>query len=87
MAMLLELEHLIFWHTILSARRLNVCFWHKADIETALRNVRFRGQSGHRNLRARVCFAQSGHRGNPEPSPLFREQLVRVALNYQIPLI
>jgi hypothetical protein len=34
----------------------------KADIPTAAMNVRFRGQSGHRNLRAsRPLLTQSGH--------------------------
>ena len=27
--------------------RLDVCFWHKADMLNALTNVRFWGQSGH----------------------------------------
>jgi hypothetical protein len=25
----------------------NVCFWHKADVQTALMNVRFWGNNGH----------------------------------------
>jgi hypothetical protein len=33
-------------------RRLNVCYWHKADIPVALSDVRFWGQSGHRGFRA-----------------------------------
>ena len=27
--------------------QMDVCFWHKADIATALNDVRFWGQSGH----------------------------------------
>jgi hypothetical protein len=41
---------------------MNVCFWPKADIETAPKDVRFRGNSGHRDVTA-LCLlmTQSGH--------------------------
>jgi hypothetical protein len=36
----------------------NVRYWHKADIETALRNVRFWGNSGHRVEGALASFVR-----------------------------
>ena len=45
----------------------DVCLWHKADILIAWPNVRFRGKSGHRNLRAsRPLLTHSGHQQAPE---------------------
>ena len=40
----------------------NVRFWHKADMPITLRNVRFRGQSGHHADMLRCpLLTQSGH--------------------------
>jgi len=47
----------------LRTQRSNVRFWHKADIETAPRNVRFWANSGHRDFRAsRLLLTHFGSR-------------------------
>jgi uncharacterized protein involved in type VI secretion and phage assembly len=38
-----------FWSR---CRNAGACFWHKADIPTVAANVRFRGKSGHQDLKA-----------------------------------
>jgi hypothetical protein len=39
----------------------NVCYWHKADVEIALPNVRFWGNSGHGDERPEcLLMTQSG---------------------------
>src|SRR5262249_24557017 len=37
------------------SRRVNVRFWHKADITTTLSNVRFRGKAGHMSFPLSCC--------------------------------
>jgi hypothetical protein len=40
------------WVSLRAKRRGDFRYWHKADIEIAPRNVRFRGKSGHHELTA-----------------------------------
>ena len=40
----------------------NVCFWHKADVQAALMNVRFEGKNGHdADVTRCPLMTQSGH--------------------------
>jgi hypothetical protein len=42
--------------------RHDVCFWHKADMQTALMNVRFEGNNGHdADLTRCLLMTHSGH--------------------------
>ena len=42
--------------------RLDVRFWHKADVQTALMNVRFEGNNGHdADVTRCLLLTQSGH--------------------------
>jgi hypothetical protein len=63
--MLHEFEH-PHSPSIISESGVNVCYWHKADIELALRDVRFWVNSGHR-MHAFQCLllTHSGHRTVP----------------------
>jgi hypothetical protein len=41
---------------------VHVCFWHKADVQTALMNVRFEGTNGHdADVTQGRLMTQSGH--------------------------
>ena len=44
-----QCQRWVQWHAHLPcAAKPDVCYWHLADMETALKNVRFRPQSRHR---------------------------------------
>jgi hypothetical protein len=48
----------------LTAGCLNVCFWHLADVQTALMNGRFEGNNGHgADLSVCPLMTESGHFG------------------------
>jgi hypothetical protein len=47
---------------MLTTNAVNVCLWHKADVQTALINVRFEGNNGHDADVARcLLMTLSGH--------------------------
>ena len=44
-----------------------VCFWHKADVQTALTNVRFEGNNGHdADVTRCLLMTQSGLSGSAQ---------------------
>ena len=48
--------------TSLALRFCNVRYWHKADVQTALMDVRFEGKNGHdADVTRFLLMTQSGH--------------------------
>jgi hypothetical protein len=62
-----------------AGRLRNVCFWPKADIETAQWNVRYWGQSGHRNLIAYAARILKGEK--PAELPVQQSTKVELTIN------
>jgi hypothetical protein len=53
------------WHGLaryLTLREVCVCFWHKADVQTALMNVRFERNNGH-DADVTRCLLMTRHSG------------------------
>ena len=49
----------------------DVRYWHKADMAMALRNVCYRGNSGHgTDIAERPLVTRTGHRPSPQQTPV-----------------